>query len=55
VTGFDGEEAGPAPAQLAAVTVNVYVVLRERPATVADLAVPPTIVIAPVCGLGAML
>jgi hypothetical protein len=40
VTALDGDEAGPAPAPLVAVTVNVYAVPFVKPETVNGLAEP---------------
>jgi hypothetical protein len=46
-TVFDGADAGPGPALLAAVTVNVYAVPLVRPLTVADNVAPSTVTTAP--------
>ena len=44
VTEFDAVEAGPVPAELVAVTVNVYAVPLVRPETVMGLAAPAPVI-----------
>jgi hypothetical protein len=46
-TVFDDAEAGPGPAPLAAVTVNVYAVPLVRPLTDVDSVPPPTVTTSP--------
>jgi hypothetical protein len=43
VTGFEAADGGPVPAELAAVTVNVYVVALARPVTVSGLPAPAAV------------
>jgi hypothetical protein len=47
VTLFEGTEAGPSPAALVAVTVNVYAVSLVRPVRVALVAGAATVALAP--------
>jgi len=47
VTAVDAAEAGPVPAALVAVTVNVYEVPLLRPVTVADVGVTDAVAVAP--------
>jgi len=47
VTALEAAEAGPVPAALAAVTVNVYAVPLTRPATVAEVADPDAVAVRP--------
>ena len=47
VTGFDGAESGPLPAELVAYTTNVYVVPLVRPVSVVLVVFPFTVRCAP--------
>ena len=47
VTLLEGEEAGPDPRALAAVTVNVYAVPLVSPVTVAEVVLPFTFAVRP--------
>src|SRR5260370_27728035 len=47
VTELDGDEAGPVPTALVAVTVKVYLVPLVRPLTVALVAVPLALAVIP--------
>src|SRR5215831_16053642 len=47
VTALDAAEAGPVPAALVAVTVNVYAVPLVRPVTVAVVVLPLVLAVSP--------
>ncbi len=53
VTALDGADAGPVPASLVAVTVNVYAVPLTRPLIVCDVPVVPALSSVPPAGFEA--
>ena len=53
VTALDGDDAGPGPASLVAVTVNVYAVPLTRPLIVCGVPVVPALSSVPPAGIEA--